>query len=251
MLWRVLARVGYAAMGLVYMTIGVIAARIAFLGARGRVAGMRGALWTLLRQWEGRTILTAVAAGLACFAVWRTVQTFSARGGAITRAGWAITAIGYGALAWTAVALLFRFPRGEPFERIGVGMLLPYPTGRFVLRLAAAILLVTGIVAIVQGASGRLPRWLAAAGFERAARRFTWRVARAGLAARGIVAVVMGYLLLRAVADFDPREAAEIGGSLRVLSRSPGGPLLMGIVALGLVSYGVAMWAVAVSRRPA
>jgi hypothetical protein len=72
-----------------------------------------------------------------------------------------------------------------------------------------------------------------------------------GLAARGIVAVVMGSLLLRAVADFNPREAGEIGGSLRVLSRSPGGPLVMGVVALGLISYGVAMWAVALSRRPA
>jgi len=251
MFWRALARVGYAAMGLVYVTIGIIAARIAFFGVRGRVAGMRGALSALLHQPEGRSILTAVAAGLACFALWRTVQTFTGRGGAIARAGWAITAIGYGALAWTAAAVLLRFPRGEPFERIGVGTLLPYPAGRTVLRLAAAILLVTGIVAVVQGASGRLPQWLAAAGFLRPARRFAWRAARIGLAARGIVAMVMGYLLLRAVADFDPREAAEIGGSLRVLSRSPGGPLLMGVVALGLVSYGVAMWAVAVSRRPA
>jgi hypothetical protein len=251
MLRHVLPRAGYAAMGLIYATIGVIAARIAFLGARGRVAGMHGALSALLRQPEGRAILTAVAAGLACFAVWRTIQTFSGRGGAITRAGWAITAIGYGALAWTAVGLLLRFPRGEPFERIGFGTLLPYPAGRLVLRLAAAVLLITGLVAIVQGASGRLPRWLASAGFQRATRRFSWLAARIGLAARGIVALAMGYLLLRAVADFDPRGAGAIGGSLRVLSQSPGGPLLMGVVALGLISYGVAMWAVALAHRPA
>ena len=31
---HVLPRVGYAAMGLVYVTIGIIAARIAFLGAQ-------------------------------------------------------------------------------------------------------------------------------------------------------------------------------------------------------------------------
>jgi hypothetical protein len=99
--------------------------------------------------------------------------------------------------------------------------------------------------------TGRLPRWLAAAGFHRSARRFAWLASRIGLAARGIVAIAMGYLLLRAVADFDPRGAGEISGSLRVLSRSPGGPLFMGLVALGLISYGLAMWAVASSRRPA
>jgi hypothetical protein len=251
MLRQVLPRVGYAAMGLVYATVGAVAARIAFLGARDRVAGVHGALVVLLRQVQGRWILIGVSAGLACFALWRVFQTLTARGGLITRAGWAITAIGYGALAWTGVALLLRFPRGENFERIGIGRLLPHPAGRLALRTAALILIATGIAAIVQGATGRLPRWLAGAGWRSSARRLMRPVARIGLAARGIVAVVMGGLLLRAVADFNPREAREIGGSLRALSQSPGGPLLMGVVALGLISYGVAMWGVAFARRPA
>jgi hypothetical protein len=238
-------------MGLVYATVGFVAARIAFLRARGRVAGLHGALSFLLGQKEGRRIVTGVAVGLGCFAVWRTIQTFSARGGMITRAGWAITAIGYAALAWTAAALVLRLPRGESFERIGVGRLLPHPAGRIALQAVAAILIVTGFVAVVQGITGRLPQWLARPGHSYAVRRWALQVARLGLAARGIVAVVMGYLLLRAVANFDPREAREIGGSLRVLSQSPGGPLLMGIVALGLISYGAAMWAVAIARRPA
>jgi hypothetical protein len=248
---RLLARVGYAAMGLVYATIGFIAARIAFLGARGRVAGIHGALSALLRQSQGRWILAGVAAGLACFAVWRAMQTFSGKGGLITRAGWAITAIGYAALCWTAASLVLRIPAGEPFEHIGVGRLLPYPAGRLALRVAAGILMVIGLVAVFQGVSGRLPLWLSGAGFFRAMRPFTARLARFGLAARGIVAIVMGWLLLRAIEDFNPREAREIAGSLRFLSHSPAGPLVMGVVALGLLAYGVSMWAVALSRRPA
>jgi hypothetical protein len=251
MLRQVLPRVGYAAAGLLYATIGVVAARIAFLGAEGRTAGMHGSLAVLLRQTEGRAILTAVAAGLACFCLWRLIQAFTFRGDFITRIGWAITAIGYGALTWTAVGLLLRLPRGENVERIGVGMLLLSPAGRVALRLAAVILIVTGIVAIVQGATGRLPRWLAAAGSRRPMRKIALRTARFGLAARGIVAIVMGWLLLRAVASFDPGQAREIGGSLRYLSQSAGGPILMGLVALGLLSYGLSMWAVAFSHRPA
>ena len=238
----VLPRVGYAAMGLVYVTIGIVAARIAFLGARDHLAGMHRALAVLLEQREGRWVLSGVAAGLACFAVWRTIQTFTGRGGLIARAGWAVTAIGYAALAWTAASLVLRLPRGEPVSRIGIGRLLPYPAGRAALLVAALILVLAGILAVVQAITGRLPQWLSSASYG---------LARFGLAARGIVAVVMGYLLVRAVADFNPREAGEVGGSLRYLSQSPGGPLLMGIVALGLIAYGISMWAVALSRRPA
>jgi len=248
---RVLPRVGYAAVGLLYATIGFVAARVAFLGAKDRTAGMHGALTVLFRQSEGRIILTAVAAGLGCFAAWRLIQTLTARGDFITRIGWAITAIGYAALTWTAIGLLLQFPRGENFERMGVGLLLASPAGRTALSLTGAILIVAGLIAIFQGITGRLPRWLAAVGQRRPLRKMVLRIARFGLGARGVVGIAMGWLLLRAVATFDPRQAKEIGGALRFLSTTVGGPLLMGVVALGLLSYGVAMWAVAFSRRPA
>src|ERR1700687_2694714 len=53
MLRHILPRVGYAAVGLLYITIGFLAARIALLGSRDRVSGMQGALRALLRQAEG------------------------------------------------------------------------------------------------------------------------------------------------------------------------------------------------------
>src|SRR5262249_59646681 len=178
---------------------------------------------------------------------WRLIQTFTFQGDFITRVGWAITAIGYAALTWTAIGLLLRFPRGENFERMGVGMLLPSPLGRGALRLAAAILIVVGVVAIFPGVTGRLPRWLRAAGQRRPLKKVALRIARFGLSARGVVGIVMGWLLLKAVATFNPRVAKEIGGSLKFLSHSAGRPILMGGVALGLLSYLLAMWAVAFS----
>src|SRR5215467_454267 len=189
-----LPRIGYAAVGLVYATIGVVAARIAFLGAKDRAAGLHGALSVLFHQPQGRTILIALGAGLACFSLWRAIQTVSGRGNLIDRAGWAITAIGYAMLTWTAAALLLKLPRGERFDRIGMGMLLPHPAGRAVLRVAALILLVTGAIAVAQGMTGRLPKWLRSAGSHRLMRRLVLRVARFGLAARGFVAIVMGFL---------------------------------------------------------
>jgi Domain of Unknown Function (DUF1206) len=252
MLRQVLPRVGYAVVGLLYVTVGFLAARIALLGSRDRVAGMEGALRTLLSQTEGAWIVAAMAAGLLAFAIWRLMQTFSARkAGFLRRAGWFVTAAGYGILAVTAVRLLLRARGGFPLRRVGLDWLLASAPGRIALQVAGVILIVAGLVAVFQGISGRLPAWLAETGTARTRTAFS-RLARIGLAARGIVGGVMGFLLVKAVADHDPREVMEIGGSLREIShRSPAGPLLMGVVALGLLFYGFAMWAVAASRRPA
>jgi hypothetical protein len=252
MLRHVLPRVGYAAVGLLYITVGFLAARIAFLGSRDRVSGMQGALRTLLSQTEGAWIVGAMAAGLLAFAIWRLMQTFAARRASfILRAGWFVTAVGYAILAVTAVRLVLRARGGFPLHRVGLDWLLASPAGRIALQVAGVVLIVAGLVALFQGVSGRLPAWLAKAGTARTRTAFS-RLARIGLAARGIVGGVMGFFLLKAVADHDPREVVEIGGSLREISHgSAAGPLLMGVVALGLLFYGFAMWAVAASRQPA
>jgi hypothetical protein len=252
MLRDVLPRVGYAAVGLLYIIVGFLAARIAFLGSRDRISGMQGALRALLSQTEGAWIVAAMAAGLLAFAIWRLMQTFAARRASfLLRAGWFVAAVGYGILAVTAVRLVLRARGGFPLHRVGLDWLLASPAGRIALQVAGVILIVAGLVAVFQGASGRLPAWLAKAGTART-RTAVSRLARIGLAARGIVGGVMGVFLLKAVADHDPREVMEIGGSLREISRgSPAGPLLMGVVAVGLLFYGFAIWAVAASRRPA
>jgi uncharacterized membrane protein YuzA (DUF378 family) len=251
MLRRVLPRVGYVTVGLLWITIGVIAARIGLLGARDRVTGMPGALRVLLRQQEGPWILGAIAAGLAGFAAWRLMQAITGRDGTITRLGQALTGVGYAVLAWTTVRLLLQIRGRESLRRGGLAWLLTHPAGRLILQAAGAALIVAGLVAVAQGASGRLPRWLVATGLARSTLRSAFHAARFGLAARGVVQVITGYFLLRAVYDLDPREVHEVGGSLLVLSKSPLGPFAMGVVAVGLISYGVSMWILAISRRPA
>jgi hypothetical protein len=252
MLRHVLPRIGYAAVGLLYVTVGLAAARIAFLGSRDRVAGMRGALRLLVQRPEGPWLVGGVAVGLIGFAAWRTIQTFSSRrADLIARAGWLAAAIGYGVLGVTALKLLARVRDGGPdFTRAGLGWLLASAVGRPALMVAGAILVIAGLVAVWQGASGRLPRWLRSIGYGRATKTLASRLARIGLAARGVVGLAIGYFLIRAVEDLDPREVREIGGSLRELKALPLGPVIMGLVAVGLVFYGVAMWAVALSRRP-
>jgi hypothetical protein len=67
--------------------------------------------------------------------------------------------------------------------------------------------------------------------------RWTFRFGRFGLATRGVVMGVAGYMVIRAAEALDPEEAGGVGDVLaRLWARSS--PWLLGIVALGLVSYG-------------
>lgn len=66
------ARFGYAAYGVVYVLVGVLAFQAALGG--GKVAGQEGALQTVLLAPLGRVLLGLVAVGLLGYAAWRLFQ---------------------------------------------------------------------------------------------------------------------------------------------------------------------------------
>jgi hypothetical protein len=60
----------------------------------------------------------------------------------------------------------------------------------------------------------------------------------AGNVARGIVFGVAGVFLVVAAIRFEPSKAQGLDGSLRKIATTPLGPLLLVVVALGLVLFG-------------
>src|SRR2546421_9829685 len=70
-----LARLGYAAKGVVYLIIGGLAAKLA-IGQGGAATDQRGALQTIYEQPFGKFLLAVVAIGLVGFALWCFIQAF-------------------------------------------------------------------------------------------------------------------------------------------------------------------------------
>jgi hypothetical protein len=71
-----MARLGYAAHGLVYLMIGGFAL-LAAIRSGTRSVGSKGVLIALLSEPSGRVLLGALAGGLLCFALWRALQAFA------------------------------------------------------------------------------------------------------------------------------------------------------------------------------
>ena len=70
-------------------------------------------------------------------------------------------------------------------------------------------------------------------------RRIVGWLGRVGGVARGIVFMTAGVFLVVAAAEAKPGQAKGIDSALRTLARTPGGPWLLVLVAIGLVMFGL------------
>ncbi|MST34857.1 DUF1206 domain-containing protein, partial [Acidimicrobiaceae bacterium USS-CC1] len=108
---RVLARLGIASRGLVYLLLGWLVLSIV-VGGRRHQASDKGAFQTVAAQPGGKAILLVLAVGFGCFALWAASQvlTRSARshgaGALARRVGAAGQAVVYGFLCYLAAAFV-------------------------------------------------------------------------------------------------------------------------------------------------
>lgn len=241
-----LARLGYAAKGVVYVIVGGIAASAAF-GRGERVEGSRGALGTLLEQPFGRLLMAIVALGLAGYVLWKVVQATldpeqkggDAKGMA-ARIGYAISAVAYASLTLEAVRLLRGSGGGgaDDGAQHWTAMAMEQPFGRVMVGLIAIGIAAYGVYEIVRAIRSDLAKKLHLEG-PVATRRRVVAIGRAGMAARGVVFCIIGWLVLQAALRYDPSKAQGLRGALTTLREAAYGPWLLGAVALGLVAYGV------------
>jgi hypothetical protein len=239
-----LARLGYGARGTIYLLIGWFALRSA-TGWGGRTVDSKGAIMSVLSAPGGWIMVLAIALGLLGYSGWRLCQgaldadSLGRDSRALaSRTGMIVSGITHFMLAcWAGSVALGLVSGGEwGTNRSLVAMLLAKPFGSWLVGIAGATLAGVGIAQFHKGHN------------ESFERRFCWRsderrklilFCKFGLYARGVVFAIIGWFVIYAAVTTNPNEAGGLRDALQWLSTQPYGAWLLGIVALGLMSFGV------------
>lgn len=239
---KTLGRVGLVAYGVVHLLMGYLAALVA-TGRGGAQTDKTGALMTLAAQPGGRWALWLVTVGLAALVVWQLVEAvwghrrFAAARRTKKRLVNAGEAVIFGALAYAAFKTVTGSAKssGEPWT----AQLLAVPFGR--LLVAAIGLGVIAIAAFVvrHGVTKGFTEDLDVSTASPAVRRLTIRLGQVGYPALGVAYGVVGALIVVAAVHVDPNKATGLDAALKTLAAQPYGTILLGLVAAGLVCFGV------------
>jgi hypothetical protein len=254
---KLLARSGYAARGIVYFIVGVLAV-LAALGQGGQATDTRGALLTLLGQPFGQILLAVVTVGLIGYSLWRGAQALAdvdhhgtdGKGLAI-RGGLLVSAVTHILLAFFALSLIFGWGSsvggaGDSGAQNWTAWLLQQPFGQWLVSLIGLAVVGAGLAHMIKGFQAKFEKYLQ---MEATTLKKVSPVCRFGLVARGVVFVIIGGFLIVAAAEFNSAEARGLQGALQALQQQPYGWILLGIVALGLVAFGVYSFIEARYRR--
>lgn len=245
---RAAARLGYAAIGAVYILLGLLALRVA-LGPAGDAPDQQSALQQILAAPFGRVLLGVVALGLFGYLIWRLIEAIAdVRGkggdakGRGARLGYALSGLAYGGLGLSAARLALGMgggAAGDGQRQEWTARLMALPLGRWLVAGAGLAVIGVGVYQLYKGGARKFRDDLLMGRMSDGERRVVEPVGVVGHIAHGIVLGLTGVFLVQAALRFDPAQAQGLGGALDELARQPYGPWLLGLTAAGLVAYGV------------
>ena len=242
-------RVALATQGVLYVIVGALAVEVA-RGDRGAEPSQTGALESLARQPFGRVALVVVAVGLVAHAAWRLWLAAKGEPGGDDDAGsLAKRAANIGRAAvyvsffLAAVRLLTRSGGSSGGsgnkESQATGTVLSWPGGPWIV--VAAGLVVIGVAGwnVKKAVTRSFADDLDFSRVETARKPLVCRVGTAGYLGRAAAFGLIGWFLIDAGRQHDPSESRGLDASLRELTTAPFGPILLLVVAAGLVAFGV------------
>jgi hypothetical protein len=237
-----LSRAGFVARAVVYAIIGILALKLA-IGHGGKLTNQQGALHTVAHQPFGKLLLTLVAIGLGGYSLWRLVRAAIGHGPEGSDTGFdrlaaLASGIAYGAMCVLAIEILLGAGGGSSAspKKAAAGVF-AWPAGTWIVGIAGCVMIG---VAAYQGYRGITKKFLDDSKVEEMGPRMKEWISRLGTVghlARMVVFGLVGIFLIRAALDFNASKAVGLDGALAKIVHRSYGPVLLGIVAAGLIAF--------------
>lgn len=236
-----LGRLGLLAQGTTYILIGVIALQMAF-GDGARSASQEGAFHTVASQPFGEVLLWIIAVGLLGYALWHLLAAFEADADEPAkewgeRALYLVKTAVYLVLAWTAASIAMN--AGSSGSSSVTADIMKSDAGRLLVGLVGIAIIVTGLVLAWKGWTTDFEKKLRSDQMSETTYRAVRTLGLVGYLARGVVFTLLGVLVVYSAITFTPKHASGIDQALQEVAQAPAGPLLLTLVAIGLIAFGL------------
>ena len=248
---------GYAAKGVIYFLIGILAIEAAILPER-RAAGTYNALKHLSSQPLGSVILCLLAVGISGYIVRRLLQAIVYPGHSdgfkissiLQRLGYIVSSVSYAGIAYSAISIVFHLGKYNNRIQEWVEHLLHHVVAGSAIVFMAG-LGVTGVgLGYLYGAyTGSYISKFTSAKIDSRLEYCARLLGKVGVSARGMSFIVSGICLILASLSSDSHLVGGVQKAFRVLAEQPFGWLWLSLIGTGFIAYGIYMFVAARYRR--
>jgi hypothetical protein len=231
------------ARGIIYILIGWVALLVA-LGHSSHEADQQGALQLLAGKPYGSFSLWLLGFGFAAYALWRLSEAAFGVAGDGRRAGPRLRSLAraviYGFLAYLTFQVLSGRQGSQSGQQQDVtARVMQHPGGRWLVGIAGLVIVIIGLVLAMEGVRRRFMKYLRTSQMSPRTRRVVELLGVTGTVARGVVVALVGIGVVDAAVSYNSAASGGIDKALLGLRNQPAGPVLLLLVALGLVIFGI------------
>ena len=241
-----LTRLGYAIKGFIYVTIGLLAIQGA-LGQGKTPVDQLGAIRTFSKFPFGQVLLWVVLIGLISYSLWGVIRAImdpfhkgTDLKGLISRAGYLVSAATYASFAIATYQLITSGRSGSGNSQTHlVAQIMSMPLGRYLIGAIGLLAIGAGLYQVYMGFASKFEEQFKPYALTAEQYRGAVQVGRFGTMARGVVFAIVGFFFWLAAYYSNPGQVKGVDGALNYLAKQPYGLWLMGIVAAGLLAFGI------------
>jgi hypothetical protein len=242
-----LVRLGYAVKGFIYVAMGFIAFRGA-LGKSRTPADQLGAISEFSKLPYADILLWIILIGLISYSLWGLIRAIldplhkgTDTEGLLARAGYLISAATYASFVVPTYNLIkhARSAAGQNQTAQMVSKIMAMPLGRLLVGGIGVAAIGAGLYQIYLGITLNFEQQFRPYDLSPEQYKVAKLIGRFGTAARGVVFALVGFFFCLAAYYSNPSQAQGISGALSFLAKQPYGLWLLGIMASGLIAFGI------------